>query len=108
MKTFTQTLMAKCCSVLVLTAFVFTTVFLSTGFAQVAAVMPPPGVMVSTSEVFDGAHVLGLQVDAQDPFHIDFMINHGQDKLAGDDQKGEYLKLIKYFMASLTVPDKDQ
>jgi hypothetical protein len=39
---------------------------------------------------------------------FDFIIYRGDQILSADQKQEEYKKLIKYFLASLAVPDEDQ
>ncbi|MBF0511311.1 MAG: hypothetical protein HQL13_03185, partial [Candidatus Omnitrophica bacterium] len=39
---------------------------------------------------------------------FDFLIHKGQENINGNLKEEEYKKLVKYFLASLTIPDKDQ
>ncbi|MBF0593490.1 MAG: hypothetical protein HQL22_00830 [Candidatus Omnitrophica bacterium] len=77
------------------------------GFAQVVATMPMPGTMVHLSSPFQPANVSGMKVDFKDPFHFYFIMDNGQQVMNDDMKKKEYEKIIKYFMASLTTPNKD-
>ncbi len=51
--------------------------------------------------------MMGLEVDPREPFHFSFLIHPGDSRLSGPAFKAEALKLIKYFLASLTVPSQD-
>ncbi|MBF0483809.1 MAG: hypothetical protein HQL25_03785 [Candidatus Omnitrophica bacterium] len=98
----------KSCAITVLIAFLMTTVFQTTGFAQVAMYMPAVGTQVMPSAFYEPASAVGMQVDPVNPFHFNFFIDRGQDPLAGEIEKTEYKKLVKYFLAALTIPDKNQ
>ncbi len=67
--------------------------------------LPKPGVMVHLSSEFTPAHLSGLVIHPEDPLKFDFLIHRGDGSV---DKNAEYTKLIKYFLASLTVPDEDQ
>ncbi len=69
--------------------------------------LPAPGTMVATSEQFVPAIVKGINFYPNDPLKFDFIIDTGHSKLSGPAFKDEANKLIKYFLASLTVPDKE-
>ena len=69
--------------------------------------LPEPGTMVNLSAPYQPAILKGLTVHKDNPFMFDFLVDVGQDKLQGDRLKDEGNKLIKYFMASLAVPEKD-
>ncbi len=75
---------------------------------MVLPLMPLPGTMVSMSSAYVPAHLMGLIIHPDDAFKFDFLIHQGDGHLTPDQKKQEYTKLVKYFLASLTVPDKDQ
>ncbi len=70
--------------------------------------LPAPGVMVHLSPEFTPAHLQGITVHPENALKFDFLINKGNQILEGDQKKEEYKKLVKYFLASLTIPDEDQ
>lgn len=49
----------------------------------------------------------GIKVHADNPFEFDFILDKGDSELADNALKDESSKLIKYFLASLTIPEKD-
>ena len=49
----------------------------------------------------------GMKVDAKDPLHMDFLVDQGRGPASDESFKDESLRLIKYFLASLTIPEKD-
>ncbi|MBF0489990.1 MAG: hypothetical protein HQL15_05155 [Candidatus Omnitrophica bacterium] len=69
--------------------------------------LPKPGVMVHLSPEFNPPILKGLKVHTDNPFRFDFIVNKGDSSLANDQLKEESSKLIKYFLASLTIPEKD-
>ncbi len=70
--------------------------------------MPQPGVMVHLSPAFSPAVLKGIVIHPENAFKFDFVIDKGERPQAELEKKQEYTKLIKYFMASLAVPDEDQ
>ncbi len=56
---------------------------------------------------FDPPVLKGMTVHAENPLLFDFIVDRGQDKINGDLLKDESTKLIKYFLTSMTIPDKD-
>jgi hypothetical protein len=50
----------------------------------------------------------GLTVDPRNPFSLEFLIDRGNENLAPGERQQEYLRLVKYFLAALAVPDEDQ
>ena len=97
---------------IVLMAFILTSVR-SPAYAQLAPEgllirLPVPGVMVHLSPEFTPAHLLGMTIHPNNALQFDFLINKGDQILDNDQKKVEYKKLVKYFLASLTIPDEDQ
>jgi hypothetical protein len=103
-------------------SFVIILAFLSNTFSPIPMAraqefnLPAPGVMVHVSPEYNPAILKGLKVHPDDPFRFDFILDKGdsfseaaQRNKAGDDQelRSESAKLIKYFLASLTIPEKD-
>ncbi len=69
--------------------------------------LPEPGTMVALSPAYQPAIIKGLTVHKDNPFLFDFIVDVGQDHLQGPALKNEGQKLIKYFLASLAIPEKD-
>ncbi len=86
--------------------------------AQEIFTLPKPSVMLGLSRPFTPVILKGLKVNTNNPFEFDFIIDSGSNKLqvnaVGDQNehiqqqlKPESEKLIKYFLASLTIPEDD-
>jgi len=102
----------KAISIVILTAFISTTVKPS-AYAQLASVdpmprMPAPGVMVHLSPEYTPAYLKGIVIHPENALKFDFIINKGDKVLTDAQKKVEYTKLTKYFLASLAIPDDDQ
>ena len=71
--------------------------------------LPKPGSMVHLSPPMNLPVLKGLKVDTNNPFRFDFIIDKGDSVGNGRDHslRDESTKLIKYFLASLTVPEND-
>ncbi|MBF0489751.1 MAG: hypothetical protein HQL15_03925 [Candidatus Omnitrophica bacterium] len=74
--------------------------------------MPKPGTMLNLTSSFVPVIAKGLHVHPENPILFDFLIdtgNSGLDVRAGHAQplRAESEKLIKYFLASLTIPEND-
>ena len=69
--------------------------------------LPTPGALVNLSPSYEPAIIKGLTVHKDNPFLFDFIVDVGQDNISGEPLKKEGEKLIKYFLASLAIPDKD-
>ncbi len=94
-------------SAVILLAFVTNTMPL--GHAQGISDLPVPGAMVNLSPAYEPVLIKGLKVDLQDPFNFDFIVDTGHTGLSPADPllKEESRKLIKYFLAAITLPEKD-
>ncbi len=93
----------------ILLAFVVNAVLMpvSPAFGQEAAALPLPGDMVSEKLEYSPVVLRGLQYFSDDPLKFNFIIDAGEENLAGQALTDESQELIKYFLASLTVPDKN-
>jgi len=69
--------------------------------------LPVPGVMVHLSPPLDPPMLKGIKVHPDNPFLFDFILDKGDSELSNDQLKDESSKLIKYFLASLTIPEND-
>jgi hypothetical protein len=49
----------------------------------------------------------GVKVYAKNPFRFDFILDPGDDSREADELKEEANRLIRYFLASLTIPQED-
>ncbi len=75
-----------------------------------------PGMMAYLSPAFNPPLLKGIKVHPDNPFRFDFILDKGDEKMRhperseGSQQvqlKTEASKLIKYFLVSLTIPEKD-
>ena len=69
--------------------------------------LPMPGSMVLKSDGYTPASLKGVKIDPQNPLKFDFIIDSGKDELTGQALEEEANKLIKYFLATLTIPEDD-
>src|SRR6202167_2015572 len=69
--------------------------------------LPVPGVMVHLSPPLDPPVLKGIKIHPDNPFLFDFILNKGESSLDAQPLKEESTKLVKYFLASLTIPEKD-
>ena len=51
--------------------------------------------------------LLVLKVHPENPLLFDFIVDRGQTKLSEEQFKAETQKLVEYFFAALTIPDKE-
>ncbi len=72
--------------------------------------LPQPGTMVNLSVLSHPPVLTGVKIYPDDPFRFDFILDQGdpaRSAPAGYDIRTEANALIRYFLASLTVPEKD-
>jgi len=79
--------------------------------------LPVPGVMVNLSPEFNPPILKGIKIHPDNPFRFDFILDKGDSSVIArnavtkqsqqEQLKQESTKLIKYFLASLTIPEKD-
>ena len=70
-------------------------------------VLPKPGAMVHLSPQFKPPVLKGIKVHPNNPFRFDFILDKGNSRQSDGQIKEESKKIIKYFLASLTIPEKD-
>ncbi len=80
--------------------------------AQTAAVtsglsLPAVGASVPLSEAFVPLLMKGIKVFPDNPLRFDFIVDTGDSGLNGDPLTEKSNRLIKYFLAALTVPEED-
>ncbi len=101
----------KTVSIVILVIFLVTSVK-SPAYAQVTEDLmprlPAPGAMVHLSPQFASASLQGITIHPDNALKFDFLIHKGGQVLASGQKTEEYRKLVKYFLASLTIPDEDQ
>jgi len=64
--------------------------------------------MVHLSPEFTPAHLTGMTIHPDNALKFDFLIHRGDTSLNDAQKREEYKKLVKYFLASLTIPDENQ
>lgn len=69
--------------------------------------LPMPGSMLYVSPGYTPTIIRGIQIDPTNPLRFDFIIDTGDANLKDAAFKEEARKLVKYFLAALTVP-KDE
>jgi CheY-like chemotaxis protein len=72
-----------------------------------AQVLPMPATSVGLTPGYQPPVLLGLKIHPENPLLLDFIVDQGQSNLSQDELKAETEKLVKYFLAALTIPDKE-
>ncbi|MBF0330393.1 MAG: hypothetical protein HQL17_00520 [Candidatus Omnitrophica bacterium] len=86
--------------------FVVSVCFIFTQVIAPNAVMAQVSVPVTgVAAAFTPVLIKGMTIHPEDPFRFDFIVNAGDARMGGDALKGEFTKLIKYFLAALTTPE---
>ena len=100
-------------SIFVLISFFLTSLGpIPQAYAQGVSDLPVPGTMVNLSPAFEPVLMKGIKVHPENPFLFDFIIDTGNSGLDVGARyamplRQESEKLIKYFLAAMTVPEKD-
>lgn len=98
----------KALSAFIAFTFIFTTI-LPPSYAQSIGMLnlPVPGTMIPSSPAFAPVLLKGMTVHPENPLRFDFIIDSGNTDFSHDEIKTESERLVKYFLASLTVPKED-
>ncbi|MFH0753149.1 MAG: hypothetical protein V2A70_01120 [Candidatus Omnitrophota bacterium] len=79
--------------------------------AQEVFQLPQPGVAVGLSPAFMPVLLKGIKIHPDNPFRLDFVLDQGDDasnvRTARSALNDDVNRLIQYFLAALTVPEKD-
>src|SRR3989338_6988015 len=81
------------------------------GYAQVKAPtvlnLSPPGMRLAPTPVFTPPLVQGITLYPHNPLEFSFIIRQGVEKVEGNPFMSEAQKMVKYFLASLTIPEDE-
>jgi len=112
--------MNKLYSILILLSFLVTSIIGPDPVYAQELHLPAPGVMVHLSPLDNPPVLKGVTVYPNDPFKFDFILDKGDNhpvvdpwsKKAGalpggEEVRREAIKLVKYFLASITTPEND-
>jgi virulence-associated protein VagC len=95
----------------ILLNFIIATIMPNPALAQGLS-LPVPGAFLDASPAYAPLLITGLSVKPDNPMLFDFIVDTGDSGLKAviNDAaiREESQKLIKYFLASLTLPEKDQ
>ncbi len=106
-QTMKKTFVHKIFSVFLSLIFPLSFIIPSPAFAQSFLNLPPPGSMITLSQPFTPPLIKGIILHPDNPLNFSFIISKGDENIEGRAFKNEATKLIKYFLASLTIPEKD-
>jgi len=88
---------------IVLVAFTLTTV-VPRGYGA-ELILPQADKLLSSGAAFTPVVIKGMVIHPEDPLKFDFIMDTGTRQPAGDELKAEAERSVKYFLASLTVPE---
>ena len=98
----------------IIASFILFSFLLTSGMAPVRYAygqelfqLPQPGMRVSLSPAFTPSLLKGVKVYPDNPFRLDFILDKGNPSDSTEQLESETTRLIKYFLASVTVPEKD-
>ena len=103
----TLKLFRKIVSVIIAVCFFVTVVIPSQAYAQGAIGLPQAGTMINLSPAFTPAILRGMRVYPENSLKFDFIVDSGNTGLQGNQLKKESEKIVKYFLAALTIPEDD-
>ena len=69
--------------------------------------LPGPGKMLPPGDFFDAATILGLTIYPENPLEFGFIIDFADETFEVEAMREESRKLIKYFLAALTIAEDD-
>jgi len=99
-----QLLMRISCLIL---ALIFTLSGSGLTYAAVLPYMPQPNQMISPSAKADLPYIVGMRFSSSDIFKFTFILNTGMANAKESQIRPEAEKIGKYFLAALTIPEKD-
>ena len=69
--------------------------------------LPLPGSQVHQSNPYRPVVIKGLTIHPENPLRFDFIVDAGESQLTGPALAEEGNKLIRYFLAAITTPEKE-
>jgi hypothetical protein len=69
--------------------------------------LPFPNALIEASPGFRPMVLKGLTVRPDNPLEFDFILDMGDTVYAGEPLREEGLKLVKYFLATITIPEDE-
>ncbi len=102
-------LFCKVLSCVISVVFAVSTISPSIAMAQNVGILslPIPGTMVNVSPAFVPVLLKGMTIFPDNPLKFDFILDSGNTDLTQDEMRKESERLVKYFLASMTVPKDD-
>jgi len=76
-------------------------------YAQSVLNLPRPGIMISISPAFTPPIIRGMSIYPDNPLQFDFIVDGGDERIQGEELRISTDKLIKYFLATLAMPENE-
>jgi diguanylate cyclase (GGDEF)-like protein len=76
-------------------------------WAQTPLALPEPGIAVPLSTAYEPALLRGLTIYPDNPLQFEFLVDSGDTFLRGQALRKQGERLIKYFLAALTIPEEE-
>ena len=103
---YTLSIVKRFALLLVFLSFMLTSVIgICPAYAKQGLFLPSPGTRVSLSPAINPLILKGIKVHPDHLLQIEFILDKGSETSV--NLKQESTKLIKYFLESLTIPEKD-
>ncbi len=107
---FKKSIFCQLTSSFILLAFCFTSI-VPPSYAQTVSTgvlsLPVPGTLVAPSIAYQPTIIKGITIHPDDPLQMNFIIDSGDEAHSDEAFRAESDRLIKYFLASLTVPENE-
>ena len=75
--------------------------------AQSELNLPAPGTLIAPSSAVIPAYLAGITINPNNALQFDFLVDTGEKQLSQDALNQETMKLVKYFLTALTIPDEE-
>ncbi len=69
--------------------------------------LPAPGAMLAPTQMYEPPLIKGMTVHPENPLLFDFIVESGDSNVRGPALNQEGLRMVEYFLASLTIPDDE-
>ncbi len=69
--------------------------------------LPIAGIMVNESSTFVPVLLKGMTINPSDPLQFDFIVDSGNTDFTVEEVRSEIERLVKYFLASMTISKDD-
>jgi len=76
-------------------------------YSQSVGNLPIPGTLVMPTDAYIPLLLKGMRIHPENPLRFDFILDTGDTSLDEERSKEESLKLIKYFLTAMTVPQNE-